>query len=76
MRLNKVWGVSAFDNVSLSVCLHSQSSVYLPGLNLNCVSPEFLDNVDVAEIDGSGGGGVDDLHDGVDAHGREQAGVL
>lgn len=32
--------------------------------------------MDVAEIDASGGGGVDDLHDGVDAHGREQAGVL
>lgn len=43
---------------------------------LYCVSPEFLDDVDVAEIDAGGSGGVDDLHDGVDAHGREQAGVL
>lgn len=32
--------------------------------------------MDVAEIDASGGGGVDDLHDRVDAHGREEAGVL
>lgn len=32
--------------------------------------------MDVTEINAGGGGGVDDLHDGVNAHGCEQAGVL
>lgn len=39
-------------------------------------SPELLDDFDVLQVDAGGGGRVDDSHDGVHAHGRQQAGVL
>lgn len=39
-------------------------------------SPELLDDLDVVQVDAGGGCRVDDAHDGVHAHGCQQAGVL
>lgn len=39
-------------------------------------SPELLNDLDVVQVDAGGGGRVDDAHDGVHAHGCQQAGVL
>ena len=38
--------------------------------------PELLHHEDVVQVHAGGGGGVDHPHDGVHAHGRQQAGVL
>lgn len=39
-------------------------------------SPQLLDYLDVLQVNAGGGGWVDDSHDGIDAHGRQQARVL
>lgn len=39
-------------------------------------SPELLDDLNVVQVDAGGRGRVDDTHDGVHAHRRQQAGVL
>lgn len=39
-------------------------------------SPQLLDDLDVVQVDSGGRGRVDDSHDGVHAHGGQQAGVL